>query len=140
MNIECDKPNAYLLDHKVNILNVVPLGMLTEKEKAFLLHWEKVRDMESGFVRKLLSGLPMAMLFGFPILLLILGVQSMMPEWSTKISKSSGGTYLFVFVAVLGVICFYAFFRKHYQWEMNEQLYKELRLKQNRADKPDTTE
>jgi hypothetical protein len=30
------------------------------------------------------------------------------------------------------VIVFYAYFRMQYKWEMNEQLYKELKCKENK--------
>ncbi len=114
--------------------------MVTEKEKQFLLYWEQVRERESGFVRKLVSGLPMALMFGLPILLSVITVQLFFPEWSTKISKTSTGTYMIVFIAVLIAVFFYAFFRKHYKWEMNEQLYKELKEKQKRDNAITTTQ
>ncbi len=80
----------------------------------------------------------MAMLFGLPILLSVVAVQLFLPEWSTKISKTSSGTYVIVFIAVLIAVLFYAFFRKHYQWEMNEQLYRELKEREKAARASET--
>ncbi len=123
--------------------------MLTEKEKQFLRYWEQVREKESSFTHKLLSGLPMALLFGLPILLFIIAVKLflpgwydkatdtsgkiVLPEWSAKFIQASAGDYVMAFVAVVLLVLFYSYFRRHFKWEMNEQLYKELKYKENKA-------
>jgi cbb3-type cytochrome oxidase subunit 3 len=56
-----------------------------------------------------------------------------MPEWYTKISATSPGTFFTVIIAMCLVIVFYAFFRMQYKWEMNEQLYTELKSKENKS-------
>lgn len=105
--------------------------MLTEKEDHFIHYWEKNRERENTFVSKLLSGLPMATLFTLPILLLVLTVWIFIPEWYTKISKTSPGMFLTAIFALFIIVFFYSFFRMQFKWENNEQLYLELKNKQN---------
>ena len=132
--------------------------MLTAKDQAFILYWEQQRETRSTFSNKLLSGLPMAMLFGLPVLVFIFLVQFLFPQWFDKASQVtqhtqdgqrlitkefidnpdwynkatqfSSGLFITIIIAVLLCIVFYAYFRMNYKWEMNEQLYKELRQKQ----------
>ena len=107
--------------------------MISEKEIEFLRYWENRREIESTFVSKLTRGLPMALLFGLPIVLSVLLVKIFIPDWFMKISQTSPGTFITVIIAMFIVIMFYAFFRMQYKWEMNEQLYKELKSKQNKT-------
>ena len=106
--------------------------MLTDDESRFLTFWEKNKELHSTISSKLLRGLPMACLFGLPILLLIACVYLFLPEWYIKISKTSPATFLVVTIAVFIAIFFYAFIRMHFKWEMNEQLYKELKFKEKK--------
>ena len=108
--------------------------MLTDDETRFLHYWEKHRELHSGFSSKLLRGLPMAFLFGLPILLLVLCVYLFLPEWYTKISKTSSATFVVVVIAVLIAIVFYAFVRMHFKWEMNDQQYKEIKAKEKKVE------
>lgn len=122
--------------------------MLSEKDKQFIIYWENAREEEGKFRNKLLSGLPMAILFGMPIILLMLVVKIfipnwymkaeskdtniIVPEWSEKFAKVSTSDFIIVLIAVLIAVLFYAYFRKHFKWEMNEQLYKELKYKEKK--------
>ncbi len=125
--------------------------MLSEKDKAFIRRWEAVRDKESSFRFKLLSGLPMAFLFALPVLLFFIVVKIFFPSWfSTATHKStdivvpemtqrfmtiSNGDVAMAFIAVLLVVLFFSYFRMHYNWENNEQLYYELKNREkNQAD------
>jgi hypothetical protein len=111
--------------------------MLTEKEIAFMNHWESVREAHSSFRSKLLRGLPMAMFFGLPILFSIAAVYFLSPEWYTKISQQANHSTLVVLIAVCIAVFFFSFMRMHFKWEMNEQLYNELKYKQNQqVNKP----
>lgn len=103
--------------------------MLSEKEHEFLEYWEQNRDAQGEFFSKLLRGLPMAILFGLPILLSVLAVYLFFPEWYTKISKTTAGTFDVVIIAVLIAIFFFSFVRMHFKWEMNEQAYNEIKHK-----------
>lgn len=104
--------------------------MLSEKEKEFIRYWEAERDKQASTGGKILRGLPMAMIFGFSIIMLIVAVRLFLPEWSTKISKTSAATFVVVVISVIGIVLFFSYFRMHYIWEMNEQLYKELKHRQ----------
>ena len=97
-------------------------------------YWERERTKQNGFVRKLLNGLPMAMLFSLPILLLIIAVYIFFPEWYTRISNTSQGSFITIFIAVFLCIIFFSYFRMHYKWEMNEQFYHELKAKEQKPD------
>ena len=103
--------------------------MLTEREKEFLNHWEKVREQENTFSRKLISGLPFAALFSFPILLLVICVYLFLPDWYAKISGTNPSTMVAAVVGVIISTIFFSYFRMHFKWEMNEQLYLELKQK-----------
>ena len=122
--------------------------MLTEKDMQFITRWERVREQESTFKHKFLSGLPMAFLFGLPVLILFAVVRIFFPSWFTtathrstdivvpelteKFMKLSSGDVAMAFIAVFIVILFFSYFRMHYKWEMNEQLYKELKSKEKK--------
>jgi len=110
--------------------------MLTEKDIEFLRYWEKNRESESTFSSKLLSGIPMAILFTLPILLLVLTVWLFIPDWYMKISKTSPGMFISAIFAMILIVLFYSFFRMQFKWENNEQLYKELKNKENLTNKP----
>jgi ABC-type multidrug transport system permease subunit len=104
--------------------------MLSEQEIKFLQYWEQNRERENGFQRKLTGGLPMALIFSMPIVLSLVVVRLLLPEWYTKISKTSSGTFITIIFAMIIVALFFSFFRMQYKWEMNEQLYKELKAKE----------
>jgi hypothetical protein len=109
--------------------------MLSEKEIKFLQHWELVREKESGFMSKLSRGIPMACLFGLPILLLIAVIYFVSPDWYTKVSKDiDQGSIMMIVISVLIFILFFSYFRMHFKWEMNEQLYRELKSRQKKAE------
>jgi hypothetical protein len=50
-----------------------------------------------------------------------------------KISSTSSGMFFTAVVAMIVVVLFYAYFRMQYKWEMNEQLYQELKSKENKS-------
>lgn len=94
--------------------------------------WEKERAYESTFSRKLMAGLPMATIFCMPILLFVMMVYMFLPEWYAKVTNATGATFVVVIVALLIATVFMAYFRMHFRWEMNEQLYMELKAKQQK--------
>lgn len=122
--------------------------MLSEKDMAFMRRWEAVREQESRFKTKLLSGLPMAMLFAAPILLFFVIVKIFFPSWFATATHRqtqvvvpeltqqhmalSEGNVIMAFVAVLIVVLFFSYFRMNYKWENNEQIYQELKSKQKK--------
>ena len=109
--------------------------MLSEKEIKFLQYWEQNRERENTVKRKLTGGMPMAFIFSMPVVLSIVVVRLFLPEWYTKISKTTPGTFITIIFAMIIVALFYSFFRMQYKWEMNEQLYQELKAKEKSAAK-----
>ncbi len=109
--------------------------MISEKETKFLRYWERNRQTESTFLSKLTRGFPMALLFGLPIILSVVVVRIFFPDWYMKISKTSPGMFVTAVIAMVIIVLFYSFFRMQFKWEMNEQLYKELKSKENKAIK-----
>jgi hypothetical protein len=117
--------------------------MLTDKEQQFIQRWEAVRETESTFRYKFLSGLPVALLFALPILIFFIVVKLYFPSWFTTAShksndvivpgmtqdfmKISTGDVTMAFIAVFVIVLFFSYFRMHYKWENNEQLYQELK-------------
>ncbi len=108
--------------------------MLSEKEKDFIIYWEKEKEGRSTFPAKLIQGLPMAALFSVPILLFITAVYLFFPEWYTRISSRLPGSITTIVIAVIICILFFSYFRMQYKWEMNEQLYRELKQKAARLN------
>lgn len=103
--------------------------MLSEKDKEFLIYWEKEKENRKSFSAKIIHGLPVAALFSVPVLLLVTVVYLFFPEWYTKISSRLPGSILVIVVAIIICILFFSYFRMQYKWEMNEQLYQELKKK-----------
>ncbi|RYG51866.1 MAG: hypothetical protein EOO01_07695 [Chitinophagaceae bacterium] len=109
--------------------------MLTKQENEFVARWEEVREQENTFLRKLLGGLPFAMLFSLPILLFVLCVYLFLPDWYAKVSGTRSSSMAAVVVAVLLITLFFSYFRMHFKWETNEQLYLELKHKRKAAER-----
>lgn len=108
--------------------------MITDKDRQFIVYWEAERDKLNTVKAKLLNGLPMAVLFSLPVLLLLFVIQLYFPDWYTKISNTTPGTFVSIIIALFISILFFAYFRMHYKWEMNEQHYRELKGKADQND------
>lgn len=104
--------------------------MLSQKDKDFIIYWEKEKAARNTFSAKLVQGLPMAALFCVPILLFVVVIYLFFPEWYTKISSRLPGSISTIVIAVGVCVLFFSYFRMQYKWEMNEQLYQELKRKQ----------
>jgi hypothetical protein len=104
--------------------------MLSEEEKQFLNHWKDVREMHSSFSSKLKRGLPMAIIFSSTILVSVLLVYALSPDWFTKISQKAKGAFLPILIAIIGSIFFFAYVRMHFLWEQNEEAYQALKQKE----------
>ncbi|MEI9956748.1 MAG: hypothetical protein WDM90_10705 [Ferruginibacter sp.] len=90
----------------------------------------------------------MAFMFGLPILIFFGVVKIFFPAWfntasqkptdvitpqlSQKFMTLSAGDVTMAFIAVIIVVLFFSYFRMNYKWEMNEQLYKELKAVQKK--------
>lgn len=108
--------------------------MLSEKDKDFIIYWEKEKENRKTFSAKLLGGLPVAALFAVPILLLVASVYLFFPEWYFTVSDRLPGSVFIIVIAVIICILFFSYFRMQYKWEMNEQLYRELKQKASKTN------
>ena len=108
--------------------------MLSEKDKDFIIYWEKEKERRSTFSAKLIDGLPMAALFCVPILLFITAVYLFFPFLYTKISSRLPGSIVTIVIAVIICMLFFSYFRMQFKWESNEQLYRELKQKAARLN------
>ena len=104
--------------------------MLTEQEKLFLEFWEKNRDKQKKLLHQLALGLPLGLVFAFPILLSVL-----FHSWYKNMIYISGSQITVILITVLGIAVFFALIRMKFKWENNEQLYKELKFKEQTGDK-----
>ena len=104
--------------------------MLSKREQEFLKYWEQNRYKEKSFFKQFFPGLPVGLAIGAGILLLL---DSGWYQRADMVALSQSSP-LVIFVAITGIVAFTGFFYKRYRWEMNEQAYKELKLKEK--DKP----
>ncbi len=99
--------------------------MLTAKEKQFVEYWEKNRDKKKQLLPQLLPGLIIGLLMGAAILIVL---DSGWYERANMVAATQLNPYILL-TAVMAIAIFSAIFYKKHKWEMNEQLYKELKAK-----------
>ncbi len=105
--------------------------MLSEKEKAFLDYWRANREKKRKTTTRLREGLQPGVLFALPVIVLLIAVWVLFPDWYMKISKTTSSALVAVVVALVLVVAFYAFFKTQHDWEKQEQQYRELLGKNN---------
>lgn len=101
--------------------------MLSPEEKKFLEYWEKNRENERDFFKQIGYGLPMGLIFGLPILLAVI-----FHDWYKNMIPISKTQIVLISIAVLAISLFFSIFRMNFRWDRNEQLYKELKLKEKK--------
>ena len=106
---------------------LVNLRMLTKDEMLFLEYWEKSRNKEKQFLRQLAAGLPIGLVFALPVLVAVL-----FHGWYKNMIYISDSQLIVIIIGVFCVAIFFSIFRGRFKWEQNEQLYKELKFKENR--------
>src|SRR5690242_15441620 len=102
--------------------------MLTKQEEKFLEYWGNNREREKKLLRQFLIGLPAGLLIAAGI---ILSLDLNWYERANMVANASLNPYIFL-IAILGIIVFVAIFYKKYQWDMNEQRYRELLVKKEK--------
>ena len=100
-------------------------AMLSEKEKEFIEYWEKNRLKEKSILKQFFPGIPIGLALGAAILLML---DSGWYERANMIAQAQSNPVV-LFIAIAGIVAFTGFFYKKFRWEMNEQAYKELKLK-----------
>ena len=110
-------------------------GMTKDEERKFIAHWETVRVEYSTLRSKMIRGLPAAILFTLPILVSIVLVQWLSPDWFTKLSQKAMSSTWPIIISLIVIVFFFSIARMHFKWEMNEQLFNEIKnkLKQEQA-------
>lgn len=103
--------------------------MITDQEKLFINYWEANRDKQKKTLYQLAVGLPIGLVFALPVLLSVI-----FHDWYKQMVFISGSEITVILIAVLGIAVFFALFRMKFKWEENEQLYKELKFKEQRND------
>lgn len=104
--------------------------MITDEEKLFVNYWEKNSGKEKKLFHMLAFGLPIGLVFALPILLSVL-----FHDWYKNMVYVSDSEVTIIMIAVMAIAVFYALFRMKFKWEMNDQLYKELKSKERRIEK-----
>lgn len=104
--------------------------MITDQEKLFIDYWEKNSTRQKKTWYKLAIGLPIGLVFALPIL-----VSVIFHDWYKNMVYISNSEIIVIMMAVLAIAVFYALFRMKFKWEMNDQLYKELKFKEQQPDK-----
>ena len=99
--------------------------MITHQEQLFLDYWSRNRDKQKRSFYQLLIGLPVGLIFALPIL-----VSVIFHDWYKQMIFISGSQITVIMMGVIGIAVFFALFRMKFKWEQNEQLYKELKCKQ----------
>ena len=106
--------------------------MLTQREKDFIVYWEKNRDKQKKTFRQFLIGIPIGLLFAVPIFI------NFTAGWYKRAAMMTGTTDfnpVVLMVALLIIVAFIAIFSKKHQWDMREQQYRELLAKQSKEEK-----
>lgn len=105
--------------------------MLNERERQFVAYWEVHRQKEGDFVYQLLTGLPVGLLFALPIVLILFTGKFWFKRADMVANTQLDGGILIG--AILFIAVFVAVLYKRHQWEMKEQQYKELKVKEGRT-------
>jgi membrane protein YdbS with pleckstrin-like domain len=102
--------------------------MLTNEEEKFMSWWRQNREQEKTLGRQLRMVLPIGLILGVAIIL------NFITGWYTRaiMVANSGSTPLVIIIGIIIVALFTSVFYKRHRWEMNEQRYQELEVKQKR--------
>ncbi len=98
--------------------------METVNEEKFAIYWKQNRETLSTPSSKLIRGLPFAMLFVLPILLSVITVYFLSPDWYAKMKLQREGIFASIFIALIIIVLFISYFRMHFKWEQNEEAYQ----------------
>lgn len=94
-------------------------------------YWEKNREKQKKTFKQLLLGIPLALLFIIPIAI------NFFSGWYKRASmEANSGEFnpLVLLIALLLIAGFVAIFSRRYQWDRNEQHYRELEAKKQAGD------
>lgn len=109
--------------------------MLTENEKQFVKYWEANRLRQKSWQYQLLTGLPLGLLFSLPVIILLMTAKFWYKRAEMQANTMMSPTVLII--AVLLIAIFVAFFFKNHRWEMREQLYRQLKAREEQQERAD---
>jgi hypothetical protein len=104
--------------------------MLSKKEEEFLEYWEQNRYKEKSVFKQFFPGFPIGLSLGAAILFVL---DSGWYRRANMVAQAQSSP-LIIFTGIVCIVAFTGFFYKRYRWEMNEQTYKELKLKAKKND------
>lgn len=107
--------------------------MISDKETQFLEYWKANREELAKPMSKIVRGLPVAVLFVLPIILLVIVVYIFNADWYAKIAPTDSGTFYVIFIALFITAIFIAYFRMQFKWENNEEYYNKILRKENKS-------
>ena len=102
--------------------------MLSAKEEEFLKYWEAARGKQKKLIYQLLVGLPFGLLFG------VLIIANFFSGWYKRAEMIANSQFnpMVLYLAVVLIAVFFAVFSKKFQWDQQEQRYKELLAKKQK--------
>lgn len=106
--------------------------MISQREREFMEYWAANREKEKKGVRQLLIGLPIGLIFAIPILIGLFSGKFWYKRAEAVANAQTSPVVLVV--AILIITAFVAIFYKRHQWDMKEQLYLELKARENKGE------
>jgi hypothetical protein len=107
--------------------------MLNDREKKFMDYWTASREREGQWQFQLLTGIPIGLLFALPVILIVFTARF----WYVRADMQSNavGSPTVLIVAVILIAVFIAIFYKRYQWDQKEQLYQQIKAREDAEQK-----
>ena len=106
--------------------------MITKEEESFIEYWEKNRDREKKIWRQFLYGSPWGFTFALPILIAVI-----FHDWYKNMVQISPSLITLIIITVIGIAVFYTLFSMQFKWDRNEQIYEELKFRQDKEHAAD---
>ena len=102
---------------------------MDERDRLFVEYWEARRLKEKSLVYQVLTGLPIGLLFGIPIILVLFSGRFWYKR-ADMVANSESSTIILM-IAILLIALFVAVIYKRHQWEMKEQQYLEIKARES---------
>ena len=102
---------------------------MDERVRLFVEYWEARRLKEKSLVYQVLTGLPIGLLFGIPIILVLFSGRFWYKR-ADMVANSESSTIILM-IAILLIALFVAVIYKRHQWEMKEQQYLEIKARES---------
>ena len=111
--------------------------MLSKQEEEFIRYWQENRSKKKKFLRQFSIGLPLSVLI---VAVLFFNILSGWHERADMVLRSNSSLIIVVLIAAVGISVFITVFSSRHKWDQNEQRYKELLAKKEKASKTDATD